>query len=124
MDSYTRGEVAWLLGISHGEAQDLDAPVSSWSGGPAPDGDARLPVVVLRSEVHAAAVRVAMRARAAGAGHEAGMTLVVLALRGRGETLRDVAAVLGVSHTHVARRFDAGVLAVLEELGEPAAAVA
>lgn len=125
MDHYTRHEAAWLLGLGVEEARDLDALLaSSWGGGPTSDGDVGLPVVVLRNDVHAAAVRVAERALAAGGGREAGLTVAVLALRGRGWTLRAIAAALGVSHAHVARRYAAGLQAILEELGEPVGAAA
>lgn len=120
MDSYSRSEVAWLLGLSREEAEDLDAmPGSSWGGAPAVAGEGGLPVTVLRHEVQAAATRVARRA--AGGERAAALTIAVLALRGRGWSLRAVAVELGVSHSMVDRRFRAGLDDVLEELGKPAA---
>ncbi len=120
MDRYTRSEAAWLLGLSQREARDLDAQLrSSWH---AWDGDlvelGALPVVVLRNDVHAAAARVAQRKLADGQHpREAGLTLAVLALRGRGLSLRMVAVELGITRSTAARRFRAGLDEVLEELG-------
>lgn len=106
MDGFTRHEVAWLAGLTRQEAEDLDAPSSSWGRLRLMGGGDELPVVVLRDAVHAAAARVA-----------GGEARVVLELRARGLTLREIAVAVGVPAATVARHAREAIDAIVDELG-------
>lgn len=131
--SYTRGEVAWLLGLSREDAVLSDAvPRSSanlngneTSASLAAYDETLVSTVVRWSEVHGARRRVIAR-RLADDGLDADEVrgqLVIAVLRSWGLTGPEVAEVVGMDRFVAERRFRGLIGAVLEELGGEAPAI-
>ena len=111
---YTRQEVVWLLGISREQAIEYDASqrdslAGLTTNGPSTHqaGDGELPAIVRWHDIQAARRRITDGKHAQ----------YVLEHACQGESTREIARAVGVSHMTVHRRFKASLDELLAELG-------
>jgi hypothetical protein len=112
---YSRGEVAWLLSISHREAIELDASqpdscsrLSADDTGHSCSTDEPMLAVLRWHDVHAARRTIA----------ESKVQALVLRLRRAGYTERQVVDVFKTPKTTMRRRWDATITEIVRLLGE------